>query len=59
MDDKANQPTQKAARLISGVVYHKIKQKVYDRNDIVEAHTQIQSGHSRGKIVVSMLCNGA
>ncbi len=28
-------------------------QKVYDKNEIVEAHTQIQSGHTRGKIVVS------
>lgn len=30
-------------------------QKIYEKNDIADAHTQIQSGHSRGKIVVSML----
>ena len=34
-------------------------QKVYDKNEIVEAHTQIQSGHTRGKIVVSMPRNVA
>jgi NADPH:quinone reductase-like Zn-dependent oxidoreductase len=34
-------------------------QKVYDKNEIVEAHTQIQSGHTRGKIVVSMQRNVA
>lgn len=33
-------------------------QKTYDKNGIVEAHTQIQSGHTRGKIVVSMLQKG-
>ncbi len=31
--------------------------KVYEKNQIAEAHTQIQSGHSRGKIVVSMYDN--
>ncbi|MCP3929801.1 MAG: NAD(P)-dependent alcohol dehydrogenase [Bacteroidetes bacterium] len=30
-------------------------QKIYGKNEIVEAHNQIQSGHSRGKIVVSMI----
>lgn len=29
-------------------------QKIYEKKGIAEAHTQIQSGHSRGKIVVSM-----
>ncbi|MEZ8227018.1 NAD(P)-dependent alcohol dehydrogenase [Vibrio splendidus] len=31
--------------------------KIYEKAKIVEAHTQIQSGHSRGKIVLSMLPN--
>jgi NADPH:quinone reductase-like Zn-dependent oxidoreductase len=30
-------------------------QKIYGENEIVEAHNQIQSGHSRGKILVSMI----
>ncbi|MBU0465147.1 MAG: NAD(P)-dependent alcohol dehydrogenase [Proteobacteria bacterium] len=35
-------------------------QKVYEKNEIVEAHTQIQSGHSRGKIIVVLMpCNVA
>ncbi|MBU1564018.1 MAG: NAD(P)-dependent alcohol dehydrogenase [Proteobacteria bacterium] len=30
-------------------------QKVYEKNEIVEAHTQIQSGHSRGKIIIGLM----
>ncbi|MFT5701389.1 MAG: NADPH:quinone reductase-like Zn-dependent oxidoreductase [Desulforhopalus sp.] len=30
-------------------------QKVYEKNEIVEAHTQIQTGHSRGKIIVVLM----
>jgi NADPH:quinone reductase-like Zn-dependent oxidoreductase len=30
-------------------------QKIYGKNEIVEAHNQIQSGHTRGKILVSMI----
>lgn len=29
-------------------------QKIYEKNEIVDAHNQIQSGHSRGKIIISM-----
>lgn len=32
-------------------------QKTYGKKQIVEAHTQIQSGHTKGKIVVSMTLN--
>ncbi len=35
-------------------------QKGYEKNEIAEAHTQIQSGHCRGKIIVVLMpCNVA
>ncbi|WP_443083755.1 zinc-binding dehydrogenase [Vibrio sp. VB16] len=29
-------------------------QEIYRKEHIIEAHTHIQSGHSRGKIILSM-----